>query len=139
MNIYPTPISVTTPSGRHFTVGVHLTPTFEDLSYPPALSTTVTVGPKLVPARDREDWSGPSVDAKAFAGAVVPFFPALRAEDLLWHQSGLQARLKTFPDFIIKAGSRLPNVINLLGIDSPGLTSCLAIADRTVEKVGDIL
>ena len=48
MNIYPTPEVVHTPHGKHFTVGVHLTPTFEDISYPPRLGSTVTVGPKLI-------------------------------------------------------------------------------------------
>jgi L-2-hydroxyglutarate oxidase LhgO len=48
---------------------------------------------------------------------------------------GLQARLKDHPDFVITSNSFLPNVINLLGIDSPGLTSCLAVARRTKEMV----
>lgn len=139
MNVYPTPISVTTPSGTHFTVGVHLTPTFEDLSYPPRLGTTVTVGPKLVPAKDREDWAGPTVSADFFADAVRSFFPGIGAEDLLWHQAGLQARLKKFPDFIVSVDSTHPNFVSLLGIDSPGLTSCLAVAERAVKMVEEIL
>jgi len=138
MNVYPTPQSVTTPHGRHFTVGIHLTPTFGDLSFPPALGSTVTVGPKLVPVADRNAWSGPPLAAKAFSENVRPFFPGIAEEDLIWHQSGLQARLKGHPDFIIKAVSDSPNFINLLGIDSPGLTACLAIARRVKEMVDNI-
>jgi L-2-hydroxyglutarate oxidase LhgO len=136
MNIYPTPQSVITPHGRHFTVGVHLTPTFSENSFPPALGTTVTVGPKLVPVADRDAWVGSSTAADVFAEDVRPFFPDLKKQDLIWHQAGLQARLKGHPDFIIKADSAQQNFINLLGIDSPGLTSCLAIA-RQVKGLVD--
>jgi len=135
MNIYPTPESVITPYGRHFTVGIHLTPTFEDLSYPPTLGSTVTVGPRVVPVEDRTALSGPQVAAEIFAEKVRPFFPGLNKEDLIWHQSGLQARLKGYPDFVIEAESAKRNFINLLGIDSPGLTACLAIARRVGEMV----
>ncbi len=133
MNVYPTPVTVVTPHGSHFTVGVHLTPTFEDLAYPPSLGSTVTVGPKLTPADDRNDWNGSPAPAGLFADAVSPFFPGLWADDLIWHQAGLQARLKGHPDFVIEADPRHGGMINLLGIDSPGLTSCLTIARRVRE------
>lgn len=136
MNIYPTPESVITPNGSHFTVGIHLTPTFGDLSFPPSLGSTVTVGPRLVPVEDRDAWAGPPVAAKVFSDNVRPFFPGVREEDLIWHQAGLQARLKAHQDFIIKADSEHRHFINLLGIDSPGLTSCLSIA-RQVGRMVD--
>lgn len=138
MNIYPTPESVVTPHGLHFTVGVHLTPTFGDFSYPPTLASTVTVGPRLVPVEDRDAWSGPPAAAKIFAERVCPFFPGVREEDLIWHQAGLQARLKAHPDFVIEADTVHTNFINLLGIDSPGLTACLAIARMVREMVGKL-
>jgi len=137
-NIYPTPEVVETPHGRHFTVGVHLTPTFEDLTYPPALGTTVTVGPRLVPAPDRDAWQGTPAPPEAFAERARAYFPGLRTEDLVWHQAGLQARLKGYPDFVIHRDSGLPNVVHLLGIDSPGLTAALALARRiSLEIVTD--
>jgi L-2-hydroxyglutarate oxidase LhgO len=128
MNVYPTPEEVITPNGRHFTVGIHLTPTFGDWSSPPRTGSTVTVGPKLVPARDRDGWEGTPVSAGVFAEQVRPFFPGVRAEDLIWHQAGLQARLKGHPDFVVQRDEACPHCIHLMGIDSPGLTSCLAIA-----------
>ena len=138
MNVYPTPESVYTPNGSHFTVGIHLTPTFGGLSYPPFLDSTVTVGPKLVAVEDRKAWSGNRIPPGKFSKKVQPFFPGLREEDLIWHQAGIQARLKGFPDFIIESDSNCPSLINLLGIDSPGLTSCLSIA-RLVKKMVDNL
>ncbi|HOP48808.1 MAG TPA: NAD(P)/FAD-dependent oxidoreductase [Desulfobacteraceae bacterium] len=138
MNVYPTPESVITPHGRHFTVGIHITPTFGELSYPPVLDSTVTVGPRLVPVKNRKAWSGIPSDPGIFSRRVQSFFPGLKKNDLIWHQAGLQARLKGFPDFIIKADSRCPNFINLLGIDSPGLTSCLSIAGRVKKMVDNL-
>ncbi|MFC1822782.1 NAD(P)/FAD-dependent oxidoreductase [Thermodesulfobacteriota bacterium] len=132
-NIYPTPQSVMTAHGRHFTVGVHLTPTFEDLSVPPRLGSTVTVGPILVPAKNRSDVVEVPVPAEDFVSKVHPFFPGLKRDDLIWHQAGLQARLKNHPDFIIQPDNQYSHVFNLLGVDSPGLTSCLAIARRVAR------
>jgi L-2-hydroxyglutarate oxidase LhgO len=132
-NIYPTPQSVVTAYGSHFTVGVHLTPTFEDLSVPPRVGSTVTVGPMLVPAKNRSDVEAVPIPAAAFQSKVNPFFPGLETDDLIFHQAGLQARLKNYPDFIIQPDRQFPHVLNLLGIDSPGLTSCLAIARRVVR------
>ena len=138
MNVYPTPTAVVTPSGRHFTVGIHLTPTFESIDYPPSIGSTVTVGPKLVPAGNREASAGPTVDRGVFARAVRPFFPGIRKEDLMWHQSGLQARLKECPDFVFAREETAWNLIHLLGIDSPGLTAALAIARRVKIMVDEM-
>lgn len=138
MNVYPTPTAVVTPYGRHFTVGIHLTPTFESIEYPPAMGSTVTVGPKLVPAGNGETEAGPTVDADVFVQAVRPFFPGIRKEDLAWHQSGLQARLKKHPDFVLVQEETAPNLIHLLGIDSPGLTAALAIARKVKTMVDEM-
>lgn len=137
-NVYPTPQYVTTQHGRHFTVGIHLTPTFGESGHPPVLGTTVTVGPRLVPVGGRNPETEVECSPESFVNSIRPFFPELRVNDLLWHQSGLQARLKGYPDFVISSPSAGPNFINLLGIDSPGLTSCLAIARRVKEKVDEL-
>ncbi len=139
MNIYPTPELVHTQHGSHFTVGVHLTPTFDDFFYPPVVGSTVTVGPKLVAVRDRKDVSCPPLDAGVFASKARSYFPGLKDDDLIWHQMGVQARLKGQPDFVIQADSAAPDFINLLGIDSPGLTSSLAIARRVGKMVDGLI
>lgn len=132
-NIYPTPEAVETPHGRHFTVGIHLTPTFEDLSHPPVMGTTITIGPRLVPATDRDDRQGVPEPPDVFVDRVRAYFPGLRTEDLVWHQAGLQARLKGAPDFVIHQDPSVPNAVHLLGIDSPGLTACLSLARRVAD------
>ncbi len=138
-NIYPTPEVIETPHGKHFTVGVHLTPTFEDLSYPPRLGSTVTVGPKLSPVKDLESWRGDWIPAKVFSDQVNRYFPALSEDDLVWHQAGVQARLKDHPDFVIEKDPIYPQFVNLVGIDSPGLTACLSIAREVARIVAEQL
>ena len=127
MNVYPTPIVVDSPTGRHHTVGVHLTPTFEMRDGEFIIGDTVTVGPKLLPVSDFDDYSTPPPSPEAFL-ENMDFFPDLNASDLEYHQGGIQARLDGYHDFYIKPDRHVPQVIHLLGIDSPGLTAAPAIA-----------
>ena len=132
MNIYPTPVVAQTPWGPQHTVGVHLTPTFDLEDGEWIIGNTVTVGPKLVPVSHLEDYTSPSPAPGVFI-ADLPFFPDLTEDDLEPHQGGIQARLTDHPDFLITRDRTCPNVIHLLGIDSPGLTSAPAIARMVFE------
>jgi L-2-hydroxyglutarate oxidase LhgO len=128
MNVYPTPIVVDSPTGRHLTVGVHLTPTFDLIDGEMTIGDTVTVGPKLVPVTHFEDYHRTPVPAAETFLENMTYFPDLRATDLAFHQSGIQARLDGYHDFYIRADRNTNRVIHLLGIDSPGLTAAPAIA-----------
>ena len=127
MNVYPTPVVVDSPTGRHHTVGVHLTPTFDIVDGQMVIGDTVTVGPKLLPVNHFEDYQTPPPPPEVFLENMA-FFPDLMTSDLQYHQSGIQARLDGYHDFYIKPDRNAPRVIHLLGIDSPGLTAAPAIA-----------
>lgn len=72
--------------------------------------------------------------ADKFYSAAAIYIKNLKKEMLSPDQSGIRPKLQkpeeTFRDFVIRdeAANGLPGVINLIGIESPGLTSCLAIA-----------
>lgn len=72
----------------------------------------------------------------AFADGVRRLVPAIAAEDLTPDMAGIRAKLQGpgdgFRDFVVREESDrgLPGLVNLVGIDSPGLTSCLAIAEH---------
>jgi L-2-hydroxyglutarate oxidase LhgO len=72
----------------------------------------------------------------AFGEAVRRLVPAIRDEDLEPDTSGIRAKLQgpgePFRDFVIREESDrgLPGLVSLIGMDSPGLTSALAIADH---------
>jgi L-2-hydroxyglutarate oxidase LhgO len=137
MNVYPTPIVVDSPTGTHFTVGVHLTPTFDMVDGEIRIGDTVTVGPKLIPATHFEDYNNtPAPPPEAFVEDMA-FFPSLSAADLEYHQGGIQARLDGYHDFYIKPDRNSSRVIHLLGIDSPGLTAAPAIARFVANLLGD--
>jgi L-2-hydroxyglutarate oxidase LhgO len=127
MNVYPTPITVNTPTGQHHTVGVHLTPTFDTVDGEMTIGATVTVGPKLIPVAHVEDYKTPVPPPEAFL-ENMDFFPDLTTADLEYHQGGIQARLDGYHDFYIRRDRNTKRVIHLLGIDSPGLTAAPAIA-----------
>ncbi|MDP6845674.1 MAG: NAD(P)/FAD-dependent oxidoreductase [Candidatus Nanoarchaeia archaeon] len=127
MNVYPVPRDVVGNGESFQTLGVHLTPTF-DLEG--ELSQTVTIGPYYVVGVKREDYSH-KANEQQFLDAVLPFFPNITLEDISLHQTGIQMKSPDH-DFIIERDN---NVINLIGIDSPGLTSALAIAKHVKRLI----
>jgi L-2-hydroxyglutarate oxidase LhgO len=136
MNVYPTPHQVTLPGGTYWTVGVHLTPTLEPAPEGQAvIGGTVSVGPLNFAARHKQDYGGEPRPAAEFKAQVADFFPGLRAEDLSPYQVGVQARLAGEQDWVIAPARCWPAWINLLGIDSPGLTSALAIAEMVAPLI----
>lgn len=75
-----------------------------------------------------------------FYNAIKSYFPAIEPDDLMPDMTGIRPRLvadKEFNDFIINEESScgLPNVINCIGIESPGLTSSLAIAEYVYNEL----
>jgi L-2-hydroxyglutarate oxidase LhgO len=82
--------------------------------------------------------------AQAFAEAAGRYLPGLRAEWLSPDQAGIRPKLQGptdgFRDFVIAEESArgLPGWVNLLGIESPGLTAALAIAERVKELLASL-
>ena len=81
--------------------------------------------------------------AALFAKSVQQYFPALDPAKLKPGYSGIRTKLKTAAgapsDFIIRSekASGLPGLVNLFGIESPGLTSSLAIAERVESLLAE--
>ena len=71
-----------------------------------------------------------------FAKVIHRYFPALEKERLQPAYAGIRPRLQTKPnvtaDFIIQShdNHQITGLINLFGIESPGLTCCLSIAEE---------
>lgn len=136
MNVYPTPEKVETEKGSYFTVGVHLTPTLETgPSGLPETGAVVTVCPLNMAAAHKEDYGGDFQPMALFHRRVAPFFPDLKVEDLEPHQVGIQARLVGHQDWVMAFSNADRRWLNLLGVDSPGLTGSLAIAARVRQML----
>ncbi len=118
-------------------VGAHLTPVFDLKEGRYETGTTITIGPAYSKPQNKEDYA-PTRNAGYFHKMVKPFFPNLRIEDITLHQTGIRAKLKGYYDFIIEKSRMHPHAINLIGIDSPGLTSSLAIAEYVNKMLKDL-
>jgi L-2-hydroxyglutarate oxidase LhgO len=131
LNIYPVPEPLDLPGERITVVGVHLTPTFA-MSRDGTIDVgdVVTVGPQFVPVEERDDYESGRKPAEHFLQRARRFFPGLEFADLALDFSGIMVHLKGTREWTIARDDRYPNCVQLLGIDSPGLTSSLAIARR---------
>ena len=79
--------------------------------------------------------------AKAFAKSISSYFPAIKAGDLKPAYSGIRPKLsgpgEVAADFEIQGESvhSVPGLIQLFGMESPGLTASLAIASHIADRV----
>lgn len=90
---------------------------------------------------DSEDYRFDDSRRGAFASAIREWWPALRDEELLPDFVGIRPKLVgphvATPDFIIQDASEhgIPGLIQLYGIESPGLTSSLAIGEEVCSRL----
>jgi len=115
-------------------VGIHLTPTFDMMAGKFVIGDTVTMGPAYSIPKDRDDYSS-TRDPGYYYLMVKPFFPNIKLKDISLHQAGIRAKLSGYYDYVIERDPIYDNFINLIGIDSPGLTSSLAIAEYTLKMI----
>jgi L-2-hydroxyglutarate oxidase LhgO len=79
-----------------------------------------------------------------FARAVRHYLPALDAASLTPDFAGVRPKLsgsgEPFRDFVVREESEagFPSFVNLIGIESPGLTAAPAIAQRVVELLSGL-
>jgi len=100
---------------------------------------TVTLGPTARYQNRKDDYESHRDSLEHFHRAASRFLPSLRIDQLKQGGSGIRARCapanKTFSDFQIDRDSQVPRLIHAAGIDSPGLTAALAIAERIADLV----
>jgi glycerol-3-phosphate dehydrogenase len=123
------------PHTDGLSLGVHLTRT---------LWGTVLVGPTADYISQKNDYERNRLPVEEFVRRAKPMLPEVEAADLQLAYSGIRAKLVPpghagFADFVIARDAAVPRAVQLIGIESPGLTSCLAIAERVVSLAGEIL
>lgn len=98
---------------------------------------SVTLGPTIRYQDERDDYESGRLPLEEFVEPARRLLPWVTLEDLQPGGSGIRAKLhgpdKTFADFLIERDSLNPRVIQAAGIDSPGLTSCLAVGHRVAK------
>jgi len=87
------------------------------------------------------DYRVDAARADAFYAAIRRYWPALPHGSLQPAYSGIRPKIaapgEPARDFVIAGPAEhgVPGLVNLFGIESPGLTACLAIADEVVSRL----
>jgi glycerol-3-phosphate dehydrogenase len=123
------------PHADGLSLGVHLTRTLWD---------TVLVGPTADYVAEKNDYERNRLPIEEFVRRAKSMLPEIEAADLQLAYSGIRAKLVPpghggIADFVIARDANVPCAIQLIGIESPGLTSSLAIAERVVSLAAEIL
>lgn len=106
------------------------------IHFSPRVDGQLFIGPnaRLVPKKNYYTEDKTPVDI--FLKAAQKFFPEITAGDLRWAYSGIRPKLTDKAeetDFIIELDRKSPPFVNLIGIESPGLASSMAIAKYVAE------
>jgi len=123
------------PHHDQLTLGVHFTKT---------LWGTTLVGPTATYVEGKENYERGRMAVAEFAADAKTMLPEISAEDLQLGYSGLRPKLKAegekgVADFVIEADREVPRMIQLVGIESPGLTAAGAIAERVAGLVAEAI
>ncbi|AOT71988.1 NAD(P)/FAD-dependent oxidoreductase [Geosporobacter ferrireducens] len=120
MPVYPVPSTTY--------MGIHVTPTVDG---------NVTVGPNADYVEDFTNYGVPQKNMDYLAEDASNLWPHIHKSDYIRNYSGIQPKWLdgegAVKDFVIEAREEAPNTVNLIGIESPGLTSALPIARRAVK------
>jgi glycerol-3-phosphate dehydrogenase len=125
------------PLPRHdgLSLGLHFTKT---------LWGTTLVGPTAAYVDSKENYERDRLTIPEFAADAKTMLPELDATDLQLAYTGLRPKLLPpgiggFVDFVIEPDREVPQVIQLVGIESPGLTAAPAIAQHVLSLVKNVL
>lgn len=90
---------------------------------------------------DGENYSVEPRRAEKFYAAVRQYWPALADDSLTPDYAGIRPKVSIegviFSDFLIQTETAhgVPGLVNLYGIESPGLTACLSIATEVQRSI----
>lgn len=113
----------------HPVKGIHFTKTVHG---------RLLVGPNAKKWERLKDDGSIRTPVDEFLRGARKFLPDLEADDLRWAYSGIRPKINDGAgeeDFIIKAESTRPTFVNLIGIESPGLTAAFGIAKYVADML----
>jgi glycerol-3-phosphate dehydrogenase len=114
-------------------IGVHLTR---------LLSGELLLGPTATYLNAPTAPADPVTPLSVFLAESAPLLPGLALEDLAPWPPGIRAKrlppgsADSFADFAIVEEPASAGVVHLIGIESPGLTSCLSLAREVTRRCG---
>jgi len=123
------------PHADGLSLGMHFTKTIWD---------TVLIGPTARYVKDKDDYERDRLTVADFAEGARKLVPEITEDDLQLAYSGLRPKLVPpdqhgMADFVIERDPRVPQMIHLVGMESPGLTAAPSLARQVAGTVGEIL
>jgi len=123
------------PHADGLSLGMHFTKTIWD---------TVLIGPTARYVKDKDDYERDRLTVADFAEGARILVPELTDSDLQLAYSGLRPKLVPpdqhgMADFVIERDAKVPQMIHLVGMESPGLTAAPSVARQVAGMVGEIL
>jgi len=121
------------PHAHGLSLGVHFTKT---------LWGTVLVGPTATYVEGKDNYERDRLPIADFAHSAKTLLPEIEEKDLQLGYSGLRPKLvppdgKGIADFVITRDPAAPQAIQLVGIESPGLTAAISIAEHVAQLVAE--
>lgn len=116
-------------------LGIHLTNTVDG---------NILIGPSNEYVDEADDYACTADIIATLKKEGHELLPGLSTSDFIRNFSGLRPKqtppeIKGFKDFVIESRKDVPGFINLVGIESPGLTCSPAIAHMVRDMVGEKL
>jgi glycerol-3-phosphate dehydrogenase len=123
------------PHSDGLSLGVHFTKT---------LWGTFLLGPTATYVDGKENYEKNRLPIAAFAESAKTLLPEIEESDLQIGYSGLRPKLVPptghgIADFVIERDPAVPQAIQLVGIESPGLTAAPSIAEHVADIVAEVL
>ncbi|MDQ1406735.1 MAG: hypothetical protein QOG55_2364 [Acidobacteriaceae bacterium] len=123
------------PHADGLSLGMHFTKTIWD---------TVLIGPTARYVKDKDDYERDRLTVSDFAEGARILVPEITDDDLQLAYSGLRPKLVPpdqhgMADFVIESDAKVPQMIHLVGMESPGLTAAPSVARQVAGMVGEIL
>ncbi len=112
-------------------LGVHLTPTIDG---------NIIIGPSAEYLEDKDDYACTSNVMEKLLSEAKTILPLIDKRLVIGNYAGIRPKQAApdkggFQDFVIKDEEGCPNFINLIGIESPGLTASVPIAKMVCDII----
>nr|WP_125152033.1 NAD(P)/FAD-dependent oxidoreductase [Clostridium rectalis] len=119
------------PNKKEGGLGIHLTP---------SIHGNIFIGPSAQYIDENDNYSSTNDIMDMLINEGKKILPEIKKEHFIRNFSGIRPKLVDkekggYGDFVIEERNEIPNMINLIGIESPGLTSAVPIGKYVVEKI----
>jgi len=122
------------PHEKGHSLGVHITR---------STAGNVLFGPTVRYQARKDDYENDRLTVEQFVEPARQILPMIQLSDLRLAGSGIRPKLhppsESFADFLIQRDRANPRVIQAAGIESPGLTSCLAVGEMLRDLAAEVL